>query len=336
VCGGTFDHLHAGHKKLLLACINSAERITIGVTSGAMTRHKQYSSSLETYTVRSKKVVQFAAQYNIPITIVKLTDIFGPTLTDGTIDALFCTEETLMGAKKINSERDKIGMKPLSIKVSPYVLDENGDKISSESIRSGRITREGLSYYKYLISRDISYLPDSLREELRSPLGRVISSLPLQKKPRMINMKAMKQNQSALYTISVGDVITYNLKKSGATPTLSIIDGMTRRKALNVRKLQIIKQIDCQYAPNKKGSIQKEAVDALYMLLISGHSEAAKQLFIKGEEDLLTLVAVLFAPLGSHVWYGQQGLGAIDIHVTEKMKSMVYNLIKQFKSVKIS
>jgi len=41
---------------------------------------------------------------------------------------------------------------------------------------------------------------------------------------------------------------------------------------------------------------------------------------IKGEEDLLTLPAVLFAPLDSVVCYGQPGKGMVLVKVTEEKK----------------
>lgn len=324
VCGGTFDHLHAGHKKLLEACFNDGKKISIGITNMAMVRPKRYYNSIESYPVRRDNVLRIAAQNRKAISVITLKDIYGSTLTDTTIDAIYVTKETLPGAEKINKERIKIGMKPLFIGVVPFALDDNGDKISSEQIRQGLINRDGTSYYKYLISRDIYNMPESLREVLRKPLGRVVPSF-------VKKMRDSAENQGCITHIAVGDIVTYSLKKIGLYPSISIIDGITERKALNKKFLDSILEMDCLNAPNKKGTIQKEAVTALYSLFTSGHIRATKQLLIQGEEDLLTLVVILFSPLKSYVWYGQRGKGVVEVIVTEKKKQIVYNLLKKFR-----
>jgi cytidyltransferase-like protein len=327
VCGGTFDHFHKGHKKLLNKCAIHGKRVTVGVTVGAMTRHKLFSQSIEPYAKRAAYITQF----NPSFSLFKLSDIFGPTLTDPSIDAICVTKDTLKGANLINIEREKSGMKPLSIILVPFEYDDMGEVLSSERVRSGVVNREGESYYKFLIGTEIRYLPESLREELRSPLGRVISSLEDISSHQLAQMKAVEKKSFGVGLISVGDVITLNLKKVNIYPHLSIIDGRTHRKALDAHIINTILNKERIEAPNEKGTIQIEAVKALYELFVSGHRGATKQLYITGEEDLLTLVAVLFAPLNTHVWYGQQGVGAVDIQVTEKMKERVYNLVKRFK-----
>lgn len=331
VCGGTFDHFHVGHKKLLKACFKDGKKITLGITSMAMVRPKQYNFSIESYDIRKKNILCFASENKKIISLVKLNDIYGPTLTDSSIDAIYVSEETLSGAQMINRDRIKIGMRPLSIVVVPFVIDDNGDKVSSERIRQGLINREGMSYYKYLISREILVMPDILKGVLRKPLGRVIPSLDIVSDAHQEKMKGSANDQGYISHIAVGDVITYNLKNRGIHPSLSIIDGMTQRKALNKEFINSILEKDYSTAPNKKSTIQREAINALYAIFTSGHNRAIKQLLIHGEEDLLTLVAVLFSPLKAHVWYGQSGKGAVDVLVTEKKKQTVYNLLSRFK-----
>ena len=329
MCGGTFDHLHLGHKKLLEECILSGEKVTVGVATRALSGHKAYIYSLESYSKRVENV----AQYNSSLNICKLHDIFGPTLTDRTIDAIFVTKDTLLGAKTINERRLQIGMKPLSIIVVPFVYDDNNEKISSERIRQGVISREGLHYYKYLLSREKFILPESLKEVLRKPLGRIIQSISTLSEKIVKEMKDTLVKQGSFYCCAVGDMVTYELKNRGILLHISVIDHMTQRKALNSNFLQSIIEKGCSVAKNEKGTIQKEAVIALHFLFTeneAGHKRATKQLLIQGEEDLLTLVAVLLAPLNSHIWYGQQKIGAIDVKVTEKIKQRVYNLMKKF------
>jgi len=51
---------------------------------------------------------------------------------------------------------------------------------------------------------------------------------------------------------------------------------------------------------------------------------------IDGEEDLLTLPAILLAPLSSLVLYGQWDRGAVMVEVTEEMKNQVKKLLERF------
>ena len=333
VCGGTFDHLHKGHEHLLLGCFRGGEKVTVGITDGAMVRHKRYIYSVQSYTVRRNAVLRFAALHKKTVNIVKLHDIFGPTIKKNDFDGLFITKDTVQGANMINEKRKELDMKPLLTYVVPLVYDENGEIISSERIREGLITRTGRSYYSFLFSKDAYILPESLRRGLRHPLGHIFSSVSEFSKPISKDMpqrSKIEANAESPLTISVGDVITGELQKNGKVPPISVIDGKTQRKALNKTLLNEIINLDCQYAVNEKGTIQRDALMKLYTLINSGHSKATKQLFVEGEEDLLTLPAILFAPLGSSVWYGQQGIGAVRVVVTEKKKEKVYNLLRRF------
>ena len=53
-------------------------------------------------------------------------------------------------------------------------------------------------------------------------------------------------------------------------------------------------------------------------------------LVVNGEEDLLTLPAILFAPLNSLVLYGHWQYGIIVVEVDEKIKEKVRKILKKF------
>ncbi|MCJ1417178.1 hypothetical protein MMC32_003517 [Xylographa parallela] len=70
--GGTFDHLHAGHKLLLTATalilepvashLNSQQRsLTIGITGDALLKNKKYPEFLESWEERQQAVCEFLA-----------------------------------------------------------------------------------------------------------------------------------------------------------------------------------------------------------------------------------------------------------------------------------
>jgi len=58
-------------------------------------------------------------------------------------------------------------------------------------------------------------------------------------------------------------------------------------------------------------------------------SDEKYKLYIDGEEDLVTLVAIKLAPLGSVVVYGQPGEGLVAVEVTEGMRVKVNNMMER-------
>jgi uncharacterized protein (UPF0218 family) len=52
---------------------------------------------------------------------------------------------------------------------------------------------------------------------------------------------------------------------------------------------------------------------------------------VAGEEDLLALPAILLAPLGAIVLYGQWDRGAILVKVNEEKKKEVLGIVEKFR-----
>jgi hypothetical protein len=55
------------------------------------------------------------------------------------------------------------------------------------------------------------------------------------------------------------------------------------------------------------------------------HDKTKRSLIIDGEEDLLTLPAILFAPLNVYIVYGQFEEGIVALPVTEDLKEKILN-----------
>ncbi|KAH9247021.1 hypothetical protein BASA81_015359 [Batrachochytrium salamandrivorans] len=128
--GGTFDQLHAGHKKLLTVALESAtQSVTVGVTSDAMLQTKKNANKIERLEIRLGRVREFCESIRRPgvdLIIVPIDDPFGPTVTVRNLDALVCSSETLVGANMVNAERQKIGFPALlpivTMRSNAYVL----------------------------------------------------------------------------------------------------------------------------------------------------------------------------------------------------------------------
>ncbi|MFN4212977.1 MAG: pantetheine-phosphate adenylyltransferase, partial [Microgenomates group bacterium] len=173
VLGGTFDHLHKGHKALIDKAFAVGKKVTIGLTSEKLTKNKFLSQTIESYIERYKALKNYLSlkKFSDRCKILKIDDIFGSTLTDETIEAIVVSKNTLSGAQLINRERGKRKLPFLKIIIVPDVLGEDGELITSEKIRLGVIDREGGSY-RLAVGRRL-ILPDHLRESLRKPLGEV-------------------------------------------------------------------------------------------------------------------------------------------------------------------
>jgi pantetheine-phosphate adenylyltransferase len=102
-------------------------------------KNKQFSSKLEDYKTRKKKLKRFIqtiadlSRINI-IEIKNWTDM-DKYAQDPEYEGLVVSQETYENALKLNKNREKKGLKPLVLIVIPLLTDDNKNKISSTSIR---------------------------------------------------------------------------------------------------------------------------------------------------------------------------------------------------------
>ncbi|KAK7020496.1 CTP-transf-like domain-containing protein [Favolaschia claudopus] len=106
--GGTFDHLHAGHKILLsMAAFIASTKLIVGVTSDTLLTRKAHAAVLEPLPVRVSAVHAFLALFKpgLERDIVPISDVYGPTGWDANIQALVVSKETADGARAIATHR---------------------------------------------------------------------------------------------------------------------------------------------------------------------------------------------------------------------------------------
>ncbi len=138
--GGTFDHLHEGHKSLLRNAFKLGKRVAIAIAVSELLRTKDHKQEIETYELRVQNVANFilkelkisASRFSI----IPLVDPYGPAITNGELEAHISSVETYKVALDINVRRIKNGLPPLILIIIPLVLGDNGKKISSSSIRA--------------------------------------------------------------------------------------------------------------------------------------------------------------------------------------------------------
>lgn len=326
VLGGTFDHLHAGHKYLLDAAFTLSEKVTVGLATEKIYSQKYLAYLIENYESREEQIKKYFSEkgYSDRAEIVTLNDIYGPAVDSIRYNAIFVTQTTLPNARKINEFRNNKNIFPLEIITIPFKHDETGKVIASERIRLGEIDREGHVYVNVFKDKNKLILPNTLRNELRQPIGELLKNAE----------KIKKDLEEKTVLISVGDIVTKSLKDVNCIPHIEILDFKTRRHALDKDILNSLKKTTgSQKFTNEPGSIYKEVViaykEAIKRLIDLGQKQI---IIVEGEEDLLTLPAVLLAPLGSIVCYGQFDLNAmVEVFVTEEKKKIIYNLLQQFE-----
>ncbi|KAK4047197.1 hypothetical protein OIO90_006260 [Microbotryomycetes sp. JL221] len=128
--GGTFDHLHAGHKILLtMSASVTTRRLITGVTDEALLGKKQYREFLESLDDRISKCRSFLelVRPTVQHDVVAIQDPFGPTAYDPEVQALVVSEETRAGGEAgetLFCSRKEKGLNQLDTLVIKLVADD--------------------------------------------------------------------------------------------------------------------------------------------------------------------------------------------------------------------
>jgi len=135
--GGTFDHLHKGHKFLLETALKISKKIVIGLTSQELLRTKKYYEKIQSYSERKENLEKYLNEIvkKDRFNIVKLSDPYGPPINEAKYEGIVVSQETYEGALKINEIRNQKGFPPLIIIVIPLLKNKDNQRISSTLIR---------------------------------------------------------------------------------------------------------------------------------------------------------------------------------------------------------
>lgn len=166
------------------------------------------------------------------------------------------------------------------------------------------------------------YLTPELRARLKQPLGTLVRGSFIETMKRLRNM-AEEENPENI--ISVGDTVSRNLMKNGFSPKLFIIDNKCMRKSAKPIGLQADKTVNVRNPP---GTITEEAEAAVRDALEEAWNT---KMVVEGEEDLLTLVAIVHAPENSYVIYGQPYEGIVVVRVTPHKKAEISAMLKSME-----
>ena len=163
-------------------------------------------------------------------------------------------------------------------------------------------------------------LPTNLRDELKIPLGKLISNDSSEKESYIQKIYSEK------VVITVGDATSELLLGLGLTPLLHIIDGQEKREK---RSPPLVESINTELTvKNNPGEISTESFNLIKNIF---DQKPPIRLLVDGEEDLLVLPVCLFAPQNSVVMYGQPNEGLVVAEITTEVRDKVQKIVNQMK-----
>jgi uncharacterized protein (UPF0218 family) len=164
-----------------------------------------------------------------------------------------------------------------------------------------------------------------LRAKFKEPFGILISGSFGETMSKMENI-VKRENPPKI--VSVGDTVSRNLHEHNITPHLSITDNKRMRKKIQPRTFTGKNVV---HVKNPQGTITEDAITAIKEAL---ESDEHIHIIVDGEEDLLAIVAVLYAPEKSLVVYGQPYVGVVLVKVTSEKKAEAAEILKAMKTVR--
>lgn len=168
----------------------------------------------------------------------------------------------------------------------------------------------------------ILILTPELRKELKKPLGLLIKG-SFQQTTRKISELINKKKPVKM--IAVGDRVSRNMLENGISLDVAIVDYKVMRKPISP---WVFEADNVFRARNPAGTLTEEAWRAVKMAV---NSPGRSKVIIEGEEDLVTLIAVLCAPDGSLVIYGQPKQGIVLLNVNKETKRRVRDIIERME-----
>jgi uncharacterized protein (UPF0218 family) len=164
----------------------------------------------------------------------------------------------------------------------------------------------------------IRLLTSELRKELKKPQGLLIDG-PFEE--TMKRLKELIEEEKPSLIVSVGDVVSRNMIEHGIPLNVLIVDNKVMRKPIQPITVDTDQTL---YAKNPPGTITDEAWAAIRSAI---EQKGKTRVMIDGEEDLLTLVAVLSAPEDALVVYGQPHVGIVVVKVTEETREKMRRIV---------
>ena len=158
-------------------------------------------------------------------------------------------------------------------------------------------------------------LPNSLREQLKIPLGIL---LPENQVDKTNIQKHLSENS---YVITVGDRTTEKMIEFGLIPSLQIVDSQEKRTKREPPKLANATELTVD---NPAAEITHQSIELIKQAFVM---QPPVRITVNGEEDLLVLPVCIHAPENAVVMYGQPNEGLVIAKVTPEIRNKTQALL---------
>ena len=162
-------------------------------------------------------------------------------------------------------------------------------------------------------------LPDSLRDQLKIPLGVL---LPIGQDNKTNIQKYLSDNS---YIITIGDRTTEKMINFDIIPSLQIIDGLEKRIKRDIIKLGNAFELKTD---NPAAEITLQSIEIIKKAFTMN---SPIRLTVNGEEDLLVLPVCIHAPENSVILYGQPNKGLVLVQITTEIRNKAQALLDLMK-----
>ena len=163
-------------------------------------------------------------------------------------------------------------------------------------------------------------LPDHLREQYKIRLGTLIPE------PNKEVLNAVVEGR--IPVICIGDMVTYTLFSMDIHIDIAVVDYRTCRggfefseeiRAMSDNKINI---------HNSAATISNEGYDTIKRAVErSFPMEPTLLIEVDGEEDLLLMPAILHAPSGAVLFYGEPGEGLVAVYPDDELKEKMMRFL---------
>jgi uncharacterized protein (UPF0218 family) len=160
-------------------------------------------------------------------------------------------------------------------------------------------------------------LQPDLRSELKEPMGRIYTDAD--------ELLA----DAGEPVVAVGDMVTYHLLEAGHTPAVALVDERTEREAVDERVREALDAAAFDREVRVENPAATLTADLLAALADAIESGETTLLDVDGEEDLAALPAILAAPDGASVVYGQPGEGMVLVTVDSEAREAARAILEQ-------